>query len=227
MRRRENAPPRRAVCFVLGGCVSVDRAGAVACRLGPAAKDEPPRRAVCFVLGGRVSAGGAGAAACRLGPAAEEEPPRRAVCFVLGACSGGAAGVLVCLLVALEAVALLAVVVAVGLGFLVLFLGSCVSASRFRFGAGLAAAGLGTAGFATVFFLLVAGSLFSLVPVIVADASVGAVEAFFATRSFFVHSFFSVSSNLDTCGGTASWSLLTASNRRIRAVALVLDGGSP
>jgi hypothetical protein len=50
---------------------------------------------------------------------------------------------------------------------------------------------------------------------------------FFASRSFFVHSFFNFVSSLLTLAGTLRFPAFTASNSRMRATDLVLDGGRP
>lgn len=69
-------------------------------------------------------------------------------------------------------------------------------------------------------------SAFLLVP-FGGAAAAGAFSIFFASRSRFAHSFFRSASILWTCAGTTRPPFITASNRRLCAVPLTLDGGSP
>jgi len=155
------------------------------------------RRAVCFFRGGLS---GESCLDARVGP--WEMPPRRAVCFFAGVAEGALAAdaleVEALEADALEAEALVVVALVVVVTLVVVV---------FAFFEGPASS-----------------SAFLLAPATFAGVEVEALETFLASRSFFVHSFFSLPSIFITSAGTLRLPAFTASNNRMRATDFVFDG---
>jgi hypothetical protein len=68
---------------------------------------------------------------------------------------------------------------------------------------------------------------FLLAPAAFAGVEEAALDAFLASRSFFVHSFFSLLSILVTSAGTLRFPAFITSSRRMRVTDFVFDGGRP
>lgn len=194
------------LAYCLGGVLSGE--SSLDARVGP--WEMPPRRAIRW-LGGSCD----WEAPAVLRPSVEEAPPRRAVCFFSGVAEGmlavealeeEALEVEALEEEALEAEAFLVVFLVV----MVVMVVVVTVVMIFAFLEGPASS-----------------SAFLLAPAVFAGVEVEALDAFLASRSFFVHSFFSLASILVTSAGTLRPPAFTASSNRMRATDLVFDGWSP